>query len=75
MVDMAQRQVLYGACHIASSASEQEARNAGARLASFFLFSLGLQPMGYYQAHLDITLLPQWSQSQNSLPGTPQFLI
>lgn len=48
MVDMAQQQVLYAARHITSSASEQEVRNAGACLACFFLYSLGLQPMGYY---------------------------
>lgn len=51
MVDMAQLQVLYAACHIASSASKQEVRNVGACLACFFLYSLGLQPVGYYQAH------------------------
>ena len=75
MVDMAQQQVLYAACHITSSASEQELRNAGACLACFFLNSLGLQPMGYYQAHFECALLPQWSQSQNFLPGTAEFLI
>lgn len=69
MVDMAQLQVLHAACHIASSASKQEVRNVGACLACFFLYSLGLQPIRYYQAHLE------WFQSQNSLPGTPEFLI